>query len=106
MSTGKTIGLINAFGGGSSGGGGGSSGGGALVVHVDADTGTVLDKTWAEIYAAAQAGPVILLDAPAVYYLVSIGGGEGEYLADFFGSYGASILETSTDSESGYPIII
>lgn len=84
----------------------GSSGGGVLVVHVDADTGTVLDKTWAEIYAAAQAGPVILLDAPAVYYLVSVGGGEGEYFAAFFGSYGASVLETRTDSESGYPIAI
>ena len=93
MSVVKDMFLAQTLGGN---GGGGSSGGGVLVVHVDADTGSVLDKTWAEIYAAA----------PSVYYLVSIGGGEGEYFADFFGSLGAGIMEAQTDSESGYPIII
>ena len=80
----------------------GSSGGGVLVVHAD-ENGT-LDKTWAEINTAAQTGPVILYDAPSVSYLVAVAdGGEGEYLAAFFGSFGASIDEYTTNSESGYP---
>ena len=83
--------------------GGGSSGGGVLVVHMDDNE--ALDKTWSEINTAAHTGPVILYDAPAVYYLVAIGGREGEYWAAFFGSFGISLLKVVTDSESGYPII-
>lgn len=88
----------------------GSNGGGALVVHMDEETGA-LDKTWAEINAAA----------PMVYYNLTSGSSndfptynplfacyesEGEYSVAFLNIALNTVdfLFFITDSANGHPV--
>ena len=79
-------------------------GGGALVVHIDEETGA-LDKTWAEINAAA---PMVWLydEYQAAWMsLIVCFGGDGEYgcaFAKYTGQFVA--YPFYTDSENGYPV--
>lgn len=108
MSTGKTVGLINAFAGGS-GGGGGSSSGGVLVVHAsDADL-PVLDKTWAEIKNAWDGGSIVITVTADndITYLASV---PAQYGEDVFAV--SFIISGTTDtnmyiasSANGYPAV-
>lgn len=89
-----------------SGGGGGT--GGALILH--ADNSNVLDKTWKEIYDAAQESSVIWADGTVAETdlnpLRAIGQdiGSGTYML-MFHDLNNEIVVFATDSENGYPVI-
>lgn len=91
-------------GSGGSGSGGSGSGGGVFVVH---DVDGTLDKTYAEIVAAAQTGVVVLPRAGAlsssVSYLVSYGPGLPDGYALNFGNNDED--QYSALSESEYPTL-
>ena len=88
----------------------GISGSGALIVHMDEETGA-LDKTWAEINAAA---PMVYYhftngssnDFPSYNPLFACYESEGEYSAVFLNivaNTAVDYLYFITDSENGYP---
>ena len=86
--------------------GGGGGGGGALIVHGD-ETGTI-DKTYAEIVAAINAGsiPILSSTVDAFTQTLLLSG----YTADetgyivYFGVVGESTIFTFTaETENGYP---
>lgn len=87
--------------------GGGGSGRGILVVT---DTDGALDKTWKEIYDAAEnkiptALCVVEVDNILFNWLSSVfkeSEGEDTFYVDF-GTEGGNFEEYSTDSASGYP---
>jgi hypothetical protein len=81
------------------------SGGGVLVVTMDESTGA-LDKTWAEIKAAA---PFVTLDDEGSYCPISacvFNGLTNKYICKFAAFNGTSLGEYTfqADSESGYPV--
>ena len=106
MSTGKTIGLINAFGGGISGGGG-SSGGGVLVVHASDAELPVLDKTWTEIKDAWDSGSVVITVTADndITYLASVPAQYGEdiFVVSFMISGTTDTNMYIASSANGYP---
>lgn len=109
MSTGKTVGLINALAGGSSGGG--SSGGGVLVVHMDEDTGA-LDKTWKEIHDAVVAGQIVNIpiyngETEAYTTLVGIAWmtSDDKYGLWVYGSSSQDPALAIADTANDYPVI-
>ena len=75
---------------------------GALIVHDDESTGA-LDKTWAEINAAA---PLVYLDTGDAYaYLGSSPVRHGDsYYCNF--RLGVNYIEFATTTEDGYPVFI
>ena len=90
--------------------GGGGGGGGALILHASGDD-FALDKTYAEIAAAAQVGYVGFINQDGdgvpydVYHLTSFGYDELEngYTVQFGGTLNALFVSATED---GYPAIV
>lgn len=101
MSLGTEIALIKAL-----GGNGGGSGGVLVVTETDG----TLDKTWKEIYDAAENGTPTALriveeDNILFNWISAVfkeSGEEDTFYVDF-GVEGGNFNEFSTDSASGYP---
>lgn len=98
MNTGEVIALAKSFGGS----GGGSSGGGVLVLH-EAESGA-LDKTYAEIKSASNAGVVLLHTGEEIFYLsyIAYDSMSSAYVVSFFGNEATADFEA--DAEDGYPV--
>lgn len=104
MTTGEVIALIKAL-----SGGGGSGGAGVLVVT---DTDGTLDRSWQEIYDAAENGiptalRVIEDDNIRFNWISSVfkeSAEEDTFYVDF-GVEGVDFEEYSSDSASGYPTL-
>lgn len=88
-------------------GGGGGGGSGALIVH---DTDGTLDKTWAEINAAAPLVWELAAggDYPGGDYrpLVSCGSTDGGFYATFVSFPNRATGDYITYSEDGYPVFV
>lgn len=100
MTLGQVIALIKAF-----GGNGGGSGGGVLMVT---DTDGTLDKTWKEIYTAAENGvPSVLRiveEDNVMFNMISAVFAESNTFYVDFGVEGTGAFnEYSVDSADGYP---
>ena len=72
------------------------------------DTDGTLDKTWKEIYDAAESGIISVLkteiDSIFKFTLLSSVFVEGDVYYVDFGNEGIDFKEYSTDSETGYPV--
>ena len=91
-----------------------ASGGGMVVEIQTSETGTVLDKTWKEIYDASKISPVLMrLDdegAVCPTYIYTIGHGDSYFIGAFScvesgGDLVFDNLVFTTDSENGYPAL-
>lgn len=121
MNFGETVALIKAIGGSSGGGGGGGSSSGVLVVtsSYDEETGDIetLDKTWAEIKSAVEAGMFVIKkdgNLPAIQFsyintLTGFANPVNYYTVSFSSiikvedTISTDVSDYSTTSESGYP---